>query len=173
MLKPLTMSLSLAVALGFCGVSHAGGGLFNKGCDTCGLASPQGVVASPQASAQCDTCNTCAPKCKLFSGFKMPKLNLHCKPKTYTYTWVLKKKRVWGHGGCDTCGSPVVPSSQAAPSPQGVMPAAQHAYRAPLAPAMASVPGDLIAAPAPSDEPPPAPEVGPQSSVLFSSPAGN
>ena len=55
------------------------------------------------------------------------------------------------------------------------MPAAQHAYLAPIAPTMASVPGDLIATPAPTatEEPPPAPEVGPQTSVLFSSPTGN
>ena len=39
MLKPLTFSLSLAVALGICSVSKAGIG---DGCSTCGLASPQG-----------------------------------------------------------------------------------------------------------------------------------
>ena len=47
MLKPLTLSLSLAVALGFCSVSMAGG--HDSGCSTCGLASPQG---GPIASAQ-------------------------------------------------------------------------------------------------------------------------
>ena len=46
MLKPLTLSLSLAVALGFCSVSMAG---IHDGCSTCGLASPQG---GPIASAQ-------------------------------------------------------------------------------------------------------------------------
>ena len=48
MLKPLTLSLSLAVALGLCSVSKAG--LHDNNCTTCGLASPQGVVASPQGS---------------------------------------------------------------------------------------------------------------------------
>ena len=47
MLKPLTFSLSLAVALGFCSVSKAGGLMTN--CTTCGLASPQG---GPYASGQ-------------------------------------------------------------------------------------------------------------------------
>ena len=59
MLKPLTLSLSLAVALGFCSVSMAGIG---DGCSTCGLASPQG---GPMASAQgpVATCDTgCAPR---------------------------------------------------------------------------------------------------------------
>ena len=48
MLKPLTLSLSLAVALGLCSMSKAG--LHDNNCTTCGLASPQGVVASPQGS---------------------------------------------------------------------------------------------------------------------------
>jgi len=48
MLKPLTLSLSLAVALGLCSVSMAG--LHDSNCATCGLASPQGVVASPQGT---------------------------------------------------------------------------------------------------------------------------
>ncbi len=59
MLKPLMFSLSLAVALGICSVSKAGG--FDSNCTTCGLASPQGVVASPQGCAMpCDPCATCA-----------------------------------------------------------------------------------------------------------------
>ena len=41
-LKSLTMSFSLAVALGMCSVSMAG--VFDH-CSTCGLASPQGTVA--------------------------------------------------------------------------------------------------------------------------------
>ena len=55
MLKPLTLSLSLAVALGFCSVSMAGIG---DGCSTCGLASPQGgPIASARGTdrAPCDT----------------------------------------------------------------------------------------------------------------------
>jgi hypothetical protein len=115
MLKPLTLSLSFALALGASSVSMAGLFDHGSGCSSC-LASPQGVAPSAQApiaSAQCDT--GCAPAKKhcglggLFSG-------LH-KPKCYTYEWVLKKKRVWGHGGgcggggCDTC-SAVYPSAQ-------------------------------------------------------------
>ena len=73
MLKPLTFSLSLAVALGFCSVSKAGG--YDDNCTTCGLASPQG---GPYASGQgvaagCDP--PCAPKKHCFS-FHMPKI--HC-----------------------------------------------------------------------------------------------
>jgi hypothetical protein len=126
MLKPLTLSLSLVVALGASSVSMAG--LFDGHHGA--MASPQGVIASPQEimpSAQCDTggCgDVCAPakkKCNLL-GF------LH-KPKSYSYTWVLKKKRIRGHhgggdcggivdGGCDSCGTGAVyPSGQYA-SPQ-------------------------------------------------------
>ena len=47
MLKHLTLSLSLAVALGMCSVSKAGG--LDSNCTTCGLASPQG---GPYASGQ-------------------------------------------------------------------------------------------------------------------------
>src|SRR4051812_44825162 len=121
MLKPLTLSLSLAVALGACSVSMAGlfGGGGGSGCGTCGLASPQSVMPSSQCapSPQCNTgCgggmpSLCGGK-KLFSCFN--------KPKCYSYEWVLKKKRVWGchkntcSTGCDTgCGgSPIYPSSQ-------------------------------------------------------------
>ena len=48
MSKSLTLSMILALALGFSGVSLAGHG--SAGCDTCGLASPQGAVASPQGA---------------------------------------------------------------------------------------------------------------------------
>src|SRR4051794_14340768 len=70
MLKFFTMSLGLAAALSFCGVSKAG--LFhNDGCSTCGLASPQGPVVSPQApcpSPQVECVQPCEKKCNLFSG---------------------------------------------------------------------------------------------------------
>jgi hypothetical protein len=136
MLKPLTFSLSLAVALGFCSVSMAGGH-GNDGCSTCGLASPQG---GPIASAQgpiatgCDVGDTCGKKkCSLFSGLGGHLDGLHCKLKSLchppvTYEWVLKKKRMWGHhgGGCnDGCGdggcgaAPVYATGQVAPSGQG------------------------------------------------------
>lgn len=203
MLKPLTLSLSLAFALGASSVSMAGG-LFghDSGCTTCGLASPQGVVTpsaqyAPVASAQCETpCETpCAPakSCglkNLFSG-------LH-KPKVYTYEWVLKKKRVWGHKNpcsapsCDTCTTPTVfPSSQGYASPQGY--SSPQAYAAPTygsGQAYSAPQATSVTAPAPApagDEAPPAPEApapaapapaapaanAPQSSLLFSTPAGN
>src|SRR5208337_3053155 len=83
MLKPLTLSLSLAVALGFCSVSMAG---IHDGCSTCGLASPQG---GPIPSAQgpvttcgpiATTCETgCAPKkCSLGSHFSGLHERLKC-----------------------------------------------------------------------------------------------
>jgi hypothetical protein len=145
MLKPLTLSLSLAVALGFCSVSMAGG--HDSGCSTCGLASPQG---GPIASAQapCDTgCGTgCGggfhlPKCHLGDRFS----GLHCRLKELCnppvcYEWVLKKKRLWGHhgGGCgggDGCGAaaPVYATGQVAPSGQGgyAAPSGQGGYAAP------------------------------------------
>ncbi|SIO30941.1 hypothetical protein SAMN05444166_3674 [Singulisphaera sp. GP187] len=191
MLKPLTLSLGLALALGFGSVSQAG--LF--GHDT-GLASPQGVAPSPQyapvvASAQCDTGCAPAKSCglkNLFSG-------LH-KPKVYSYEWVLKKKRVWGHKSnacgtpsCDTCGPTVFPSSQGYASPQGYT--SPQSYSSPQAygsgQAYAAPQATSVVTPAPaSDEAPPAPEVAPtpapappapanapQSSLLFSTPSGN
>src|SRR5258708_4558312 len=104
MLKPLTLSVSLAIALGFCGVSKAG--LHNK------LASPQSACASeqcPKPSAQCES--PCPKKSCLSGLFKH-------KPKTYCYEWVLKKKRCKS-GGCDVCGSPIYPSGQASPQAYG------------------------------------------------------
>jgi hypothetical protein len=199
MLKPLTLSLSLAVALGFCSVSKAGG---HDGCTNCGLASPQG---GPIASAQgpitpCD--NDCgAKKCHLFSGLGSHLDGLHCRLKSLCnppvcYEWVLKKKRLWGHhgGGCDTCGGggAVYPTSQVAPSGQGgyaapsgqggyaapqaapVYGVGQHAYRAARpTPTIASVPAEMTPALA-GEEVPPAPEVKPTTSgLLLPTPAGN
>ena len=97
MLKPLTLSLSLAVALGLCSVSKAGN--HDNNCATCGLASPQGVVASPQGGyiGGCET--PCAPK----HHWSFPKI---CWPKLQhqvCYEWVLKKKHNWHFGGgCST-----------------------------------------------------------------------
>jgi hypothetical protein len=145
MLKPLTLSLSLAVALGFCSVSMAG--IHDGGCSNCGLASPQGgPIASAQGPiATCDTgCG--AKKCSLFSGMGDHLSGLHCKLKSalhppVTYEWVLKKKRLWGHhgcggaGGCDTCGgaAPVYATGQVSPSGQGgyAAPSGQGGYAAP------------------------------------------
>jgi hypothetical protein len=188
MSKSLTLSMSLAIALSCTGVSFAGHG----GCDTCGLASPQGVVASPQASAQSyETCDTCTTKKKHGFNFKfsMPDC-FKPKPKCYTYEWVLKKKRVHGHAAesCDTCGTAVTPSAQYA-SPQGTY-AAPQAYgshqaaslmptsemKAPEpAPTGDSVPqAPSVPAPAPAPPAPPVPPAtGAQSSLLFLAPAGN
>lgn len=197
MLKPLTLSLSLAVALGFCSVSMAGG---HDGCTNCGLASPQG---GPIASAQgpiatgCDAPVECGKKCSLFSGLGNHLSGLHCKLKSLchppvTYEWVLKKKRLWGHkgcggDGCDTCGgaAPVYPTGQVAPSGQGgyaapapapqaapIYGAGQHAYRAAKpVPTIASVPAEMTPALA-GEEVPPAPEVR-SSGLLLPTPAGN
>jgi hypothetical protein len=202
MLKPLTMSLSLALAFGLTGVSKAG--LFHNdgGCSTCGLASPQGPVVSPQ-------CAVASPQVEC--GYKHPGLLSKCggafsgmghdfgnfckklkpKPACYTYEWVLKKKKV--HGGCgaptcETCGPVVTPSSQVAPAPQ-TWPAPQAAAYGTSQYSTASAAGAMAPAPAPApvgrgDEAPPAPEVapvapptpsptGPQSSLLFSTPSGN
>lgn len=179
MLKPLTLSLGLALALGAASVSKAGG--HGGGCETCGLASPQSSPQSVVASPQCDTC---APAKKKHC-FKMPKLNL---PKhTVTYEWVLKKKHVWNKG-CGGCGAPscgecaaapaVYPTSQVAPSGQAapyaapqytapaVSPAGQTTYYKPAV-------GEMRPALA-ADEVPPAPTIATGgSSLLQLSPSGN
>ena len=189
MSKSLTLSVSLALALGFSGVSFAGHG--DAGCSTCGLASAQGVVASPQGAVE--GCSTCAPA-KKHHSFKlsMPAC-LKPKPKMYTYEWVLKKKKVHGHAAessCESCGTaaPVTASAQYG-SPQGTYAAPQATYGAPqaygasqtasllptseikAAPAGDSVPA-APAAPAPAAPAPPAP-TGAQSSLLYLAPAGN
>ena len=185
MSKSLTLSMSLALAFGFSGVSFAGHH-GTAGCDTCGLASPQGVAASPQGAVE--TCDTCAPAKKKHC-FKMPKISL---PKcTYTYEWVLKKKHVWnkgcggngcGNSGCNECGGApaVYPTSQVAPSGQGAYAAPQYAapqYAAPTAagqttyyrPAVGEMRPALAA-----DEVPPAPTIATGgSSLLPLSPSGN
>lgn len=133
MLKPLTLSLGLAVVFGMSGIAMAHG---NDGCATCGLASSQaGPIASSQSpyipAADCgpiESCDSCAPKCNLFSnlGGRLDKLNCRIKGLLHppvTYEWVLKKKRLWGHkndcGGCNECaGGEVYPTSQVIPSSQ-------------------------------------------------------
>ncbi|MBV8230740.1 MAG: hypothetical protein JO329_12205, partial [Planctomycetaceae bacterium] len=123
MLKPLTMSLSLAVALGVCSASMAGAGL-------CGIASPQGPCPSPQGPCPSPQGAYPSPQgcglsglCGGGGGRKIPSLfSYFNKPKCYTYEWVLKKKRVWGCGGAPsaptTCATPVYPSGQACASAQ-------------------------------------------------------
>jgi hypothetical protein len=183
MLKPLTLSLSLAVALGLCSVSKAGG--YDQNCTTCGLASPQsGVYATGQG---CEA--PCAPKKHCFS-FHMPKI--HCNlPKlqhTCSYEWVLKKKHNFslshapkcGSAGCDpvyaTGQGGVAPSGQGAAASGQVYGAGQHAftYGRP-ATSIASAPAEMTPAIVPGEEAPPAPEVGGSNrgGLLLPTPAGN
>ena len=192
MLKPLTFSLSLALALGFCSVSMAGG--HDDNCTTCGLASAQG---GPYATGQggvagCDPA-PCAPKKHCFS-FHMPKI--HCNlPKlvhTCKYEWVLKKKHCFSlqhapkcnDGGCApvyaTGQGGVAPSGQygaAAPSGQyGAYGAGQHAFQgAKPATSIAAAPAEMTPAIVPGEEAPPAPEVSTTrgSGLLLPTPAGN
>ena len=124
MLKPLTLSLSLVVALGASSVSMAG--LFDNH-HSGGMASPQSMIASPQEimpSAQCDTGGGCGDVCETGGKKHCKLLSFMRRPKNYSYTWVLKKKRIHGHkgadcgggggGGCNSCdtGSAVYPSGQ-------------------------------------------------------------
>jgi hypothetical protein len=133
MLKPLTLSLGLMLALGMTGVSKAGGHAKPSPQDPI-LASGQSAAVTPceqSAGGGCDDILGGAKKhCSLFDLFKR-------KPKCYTYEWVLKKKRVRhglfglgggcgegcgeGAGACDSCGGAIYPSSQdpAVASPQG------------------------------------------------------
>jgi hypothetical protein len=130
MLKPLTLSLSLAVALGLCSVSKAGH--HDNNCATCGLASPQGVVASPQGyyGTGCETGGCGGGKHHWGSGLKN---KMGCMfHHQVTYEWVLKKKHNWFNhgGGCNTCGgaAPVYATGQGgiAPSGQYAAPSGQY-----------------------------------------------
>ena len=183
MLKPLTLSLGLALALSLSGVSKAGGLFHNEsGCATCGLASPQGPAVSPQAacpSPQVECVQPCSkPKCNLFSGMGhkmscgLDKMScgmkdmgcglkdlcgkLKPKPKCYTYEWVLKKKRVKGcHGNC---GSPACETCAVTPSAQGApSPQAAGSPQAGYASAPASYSTGQIAAATPVGTYAPAP----------------
>ena len=91
MLKPLTFSLSLAVALGFCSVSKAGG--HDENCTTCGLASPQGgpYATGQGGAAGCDSpvpprSTASASTCRRFTA------TFRSSSHTCSYEWVLKKK---------------------------------------------------------------------------------
>jgi hypothetical protein len=183
MLKPLTFSLSLALALGLCSVSMAGG--HDDNCTTCGLASPQG---GPYATGQggvagCEPA-PCAPKKHCFS-FHMPKINCHLPKLVHTckYEWVLKKKHCFSlqhapkcnDGGC----APVYATGQGgvAPSGQyGVYGAGQHTFQgAKPATSIAAAPAEMTPAIVPGEEAPPAPEVTTTrgSGLLLPTPAGN
>ena len=170
MLKPLTLSLSLAVALGLCSMSKAG--LHDNNCTTCGLASPQGVVASPQGS-YAGGCGAAGLRPKHHFSLGLKNLFHH----EVTYEWVLKKKQAGNHGGgCNTCGggAPVYATGQGGVAPSGQYPAPSGQYAAPgvygagqrrrSCPArsttsIASVPAEMTPAAVGGEEVPPAPEV--------------
>ena len=194
MLKPFTLSLSLAVALGLCSMSKAG--LHDNNCTTCGLASPQGVVASPQGSY--------AGGCGEAACGKKHHLNLSGLKNMFhhevTYEWVLKKKHVWHRNkGCNTCGggaAPVYATGQGGVAPSGQYAAPQtygapQSYGAPqtygaaqrsaFIPArgttsIASMPAEMTPARLGGEEVPPAPEVrstGNAGGLLLPTPSGN
>jgi hypothetical protein len=201
MLKPLMFSLSLAVALGICSVSKAGG--YDANCTTCGLASPQGVVASPQGyAAPCDPCApACAPKCHF--NFHLPKIHFTCPKIVHNtcYEWVLQKKHSFSfvHGSL-TCGDPCGPAG-CGPAPVyatgqgGILPTGQGGYGAPApvygasqqafrgmkpAASIASAPAEMTPAVATGEEAPPAPEVrgttataAQNGGLLLPTPSGN
>jgi hypothetical protein len=191
MLKPLTFSLGLALALGLCSVSKAGG--HDDNCTTCGLASPQGGVYATGQGAGCDPA-PCAPKKHCFS-FHMPKIKCNFPKLVHTcsYEWVLKKKHNFclkksspcGDGGCAPAGvyatgqGGIAPSGQgtAAPSGQyGVYGAGQHAFQgAKSATSIAAAPAEMTPAIIPGEEAPPAPEVSTTrgGGLLLPTPAGN
>jgi len=156
MLKTLSLSVSLAIALGACSLSIAG----DHGKS---LPSPQGGVAPtaqsvPSAQSIADGCgDVCAPakkKCNFLHGLSLPKCNFSLPKCEYTYEWCLKKKKVWhwnspfghkacGSPACDSCGT-ALPSGQSWGSGQSLgtsqIPASfgapQGAMSAPAAPAM-------------------------------------
>jgi hypothetical protein len=186
MLKPLTFSLSLALALGFCSVSMAGG--HDTNCTTCGLASAQGgPYATGQGGAGCEP-SACAPKKHCFS-FHLPKI--HCNfPKlvhTCSYEWVLKKKHNFcfqkSNNGCAPAGG-VYATGQGGAAPSGqyggpsgqAYGAGQHAF-VPAKPAtsIASAPAEMTPATIPGgEEAPPAPEVSTtRGGLLLPTPANN
>jgi hypothetical protein len=200
MLKPLTFSLSLAVALGLCSVSMAGGN--DSSCTTCGLASPQGVAASPQGVVGCDTCSP--PKHKIcFSLPKLPHISLPKLKCSTSYEWVLKKKTTvslvhggGGHGhGNDGCGpvyatgqGGVAPSGQAGPAPTGqahaymptgyaapqVFGGGQRSFQAAKpAASIASVPNELTQPTIGGEEAPPAPSAPQNGGLLLPNGSGN
>src|SRR4051812_47547241 len=159
MLKTLTLSLSLAVALGVCSVSKAGG-LFHNDCapsEQCPVVSPQ--CPSPQSDCAPVTCgkkkchlfeNLCGMGNKMSCGFNNFCCKMKPKPPVYCYEWVLKKKRVWCHKS-NPCGSPscgdcgVYPSDQC-PSPQSAGYGSPQALGSGQAEALGS--GQAYAAPA-------------------------
>jgi hypothetical protein len=174
MLKPLTFSVSLALALGTCSLGMAGHPILASGqCET-----PSAQCAPSAQSEGCgDVCGPVKRHWKLCDMFKH-------RQKCYTYEWVLKKKRcggLFGHhgstGGCDTCGSPAG-TYASGQYPSGQYPTAQGEYSSPqgaaapqAAPATQAPPAaaEPPTAPAAAGAPPTASNGGP----IFLTPAGN
>ena len=170
MLKPLSLSVSLAVALGAASMSLAAGHHKTYASEQVAPSS-QSVIPSAQSIGEgCGVAETCGPvakKCAFFDKFKMPK-------HEYTYEWVLKKKKVhkplFGHKGgdcgapaCDSCGT--YPTAQSYGSPQ-VMGSGQYlgsgqAMGTTQIPASYSMPQTGSMMPASGTDAPPAPAVEP------------
>jgi hypothetical protein len=174
-------------------------GLHDNNCTTCGLASPQGVVASPQGT-YAGGCGGAAP-CGRKHHFNFGGLKNLMPTHSVTYEWVLKKKHVWhrgcgssggacGGGGVYATGQGVAPSGQyAAPSGQYTAPSGQYGapqvygagqrsafvpYRATTS--IASAPAEMTPARLGGEEVPPAPELkatGSQGGLLLPTPSGN
>ena len=179
MLKPLTLTFSLAIALVLAGVSQA-----NDLCQGAAPSEQSAVAPAPQSAAPSPQC---APKT---CGFSMPSLGLHeklqglgcgihdfghkcgeglcgaghnlscgfgdlCKklkpkPPCYTYEWVLKKKRV--HGGCGQPGCETCGGAAPVYPTSQVAPAPQGPAPAPQAFGASQVPAtaSIYGAPAPA-----------------------
>ncbi len=163
MLKSFSLSLGLAIALGTCGLSVAGGHGKSLPSGQCETASPQAAAPSAQSISEgCgDACGPVKKKCHLFDAFKP-------KPCTYTYEWVLKKKKVhtpWfshknkgcGDTACDSCGT--TPSGQSYGSGQS-MGSGQNLGTTQIPASYSAPQGAMMPAPAAGADAPPAPAGG-------------
>lgn len=197
MLKPLTFSVSLAVALGTCSLGMAGHG---KSLPSGQCEAPSAQCAAPSPQGCYDPCGPVEKKhCFSLPKFSLPKCDLFAhKNKCVEYEWVLRKKKSHpfkglfaGHGGnacggdaCGGCGEGVYASGQCASPQSGVWATGQGVYGSgqvggsgQIAPAGQVVPpaapaGDA-AGPAPDAPPAPAGPTASNGSLLFLAPAGN
>ena len=181
MLKFFSLSLGLAIALGTCGLSVAGGhgkSLPSGQCETPSACSPS--FPPPRAIGEgCgESCGPVKKHCNFLSKFKP-------KPCTYTYEWVLKKKKVhtpwfghqeqgWLRAACDSCGTlPSEPRESMVAARATVLPrswGSGQSLGTTQIPASYSAPqgGVMMPAPAPGAEAPPAPagEAAPAAPVV-------
>ena len=188
MLKPLTLSLSLAVALGLCSMSKAG--LHDNNCTTCGLASPQGVVASPQGTywrLRRTRLRAEAPV-RQRPEEPLPPPG-HLRVGAEEEAQLVQPRRRLQHlrhgrpGVRDRPGrrrpvGPVRVARRASMRPRGVYGAGQRAFMpARSTTSIASVPAEMTPAAPGGEEVPPAPEVkgttGTQGGLLLPTPSGN